>query len=262
MDMQDMQDMLDMLFGHRRDAMSGHSKWSNIKHRKERTDAQRGKIFTKLGREIAVVVRSGGADPESNNKLKDVIAKAKSLNMPTDNIMRSVKKAAGDAGGASYEEIAYEGYGPGGVAVIVEAMTDNKNRTAGDVRHFFDKYGGNMGTTGCVTFQFNRKGLLVVLKEQKPDEDEVMMEALDAGAEDVISLEDVYEIYTDPDGFSAVREAMENKQYVFEEAGIEMIPTTTVKISEAKLAEQMEKLVDALEDLDDVQSVFHNWDED
>ena len=241
--------------------MSGHSKWSNIKHRKERTDAHRGKIFTKLGREIAVVVRSGGADPESNSKLKDVIAKAKSLNMPTDNIMRSVKKAAGDLDGASYEDIAYEGYGPGGVAVIVETLTDNKNRTAGDVRHLFDKYGGNMGTTGCVTFQFNRKGLLVVLKELKPDEDDVMMEALDAGAEDVVPQDDVYEIYTDPDEFTAVREALEKMQYVFEEAGVEMIPVTTVKIGENKQIEQMEKLVDALEDHDDVQNVFHNWDE-
>ncbi|MDR1440170.1 MAG: YebC/PmpR family DNA-binding transcriptional regulator [Clostridiales bacterium] len=241
--------------------MSGHSKWANIKHRKEKSDSKRGKVFTKLGREIAVVVKQGGSDPESNSKLKDVIAKAKSENMPNDNIMRSIKKAAGDSDGASYEDIIYEGYGPGGIAVIVEALTDNKNRTAGDVRHFFDKSGGNMGTTGCVSFLFSRKGLLLVSREARPDEDAVMMEALDAGAEDVLTQDDAYEIYTSADGFSEVREKLEKTGYAFEAAGVEMIPMTTVSLSDPKQAEAMERLVDNLEDLDDVQSVFHNWDE-
>ena len=242
--------------------MSGHSKWANIKHKKEKSDSKRGKIFTKLGREIAVIVKQGGPDPESNSKLKDVIAKAKSENMPNENIMRSIKKAAGDVDGSNYEEITYEGYGPGGVAMVVEAMTDNKNRTAGDVRHFFDKFGGNMGTTGCVSFLFNRKGLLVVLKELKPDEDEVMMEALDAGAEDIVIQEDVYEILVEVENFSSVREALEGKNYQFESADIEMIPVTTVELKEEKQIEFLEKLVDALEDLDDVQQVFHNWEDD
>ena len=242
--------------------MSGHSKWANIKHKKEKSDSKRGKIFTKLGREIAVIVKQGGPDPESNSKLKDVIAKAKSENMPNENIMRSIKKAAGDVDGSNYEEITYEGYGPGGVAMVVEAMTDNKNRTAGDVRHFFDKFGGNMGTTGCVSFLFNRKGLLVVLKELKPDEDEVMMEALDAGAEDIVVQEDVYEILVEVENFSSVREALEGKNYQFESADIEMIPVTTVELKEEKQIEFLEKLVDALEDLDDVQQVFHNWEDD
>ncbi|MDR1060820.1 MAG: YebC/PmpR family DNA-binding transcriptional regulator [Clostridiales bacterium] len=241
--------------------MSGHSKWANIKHRKEKSDSKRGKVFTKLGREIAVVVKQGGYDPESNSKLKDVIAKAKSENMPNDNIMRSIKKAAGDADGASYEDITYEGYGPGGIAVIVEALTDNKNRTAGDVRHFFDKSGGNMGTNGCVSFLFSRKGLLLVSRESRPDEDAVMMEALDAGAEDVVTQDDAYEIFTSPDGFSEVREKLEKMGYAFESAGIEMIPLTTVSLGDPKQAESMEKLVDNLDDLDDVQNIFHNWDE-
>ncbi|MDR3120284.1 MAG: YebC/PmpR family DNA-binding transcriptional regulator [Clostridiales bacterium] len=241
--------------------MSGHSKWANIKRKKEESDSKRGKIFTKLGRELAVVVKQGGPDPVSNSKLKDVIAKAKAENMPNDNIMRSIKKAAGDQDGANYEEITYEGYGPGGVAVIVETMTDNKNRTAGDVRHLFDKYGGNMGTSGCVSFLFNRKGLIVVLKETRPNEDAVMMEALEAGAEDIVSQEDVYEITTTPEGFSAVREALEKDGYEFEEADIEMIPVTTVSLTDPKQVESLEKLVDSLDDLDDVQNVFHNWEE-
>jgi YebC/PmpR family DNA-binding regulatory protein len=241
--------------------MSGHSKWANIRRKKEATDAKRGKVFTKLGREIAVVVKQGGPDPEANSKLKDVIAKAKSENMPNENIMRCIKKAAGGADAGNYEEITYEGYGPGGVAVVVEAMTDNKNRTASDVRHLFDKYGGNMGATGCVSFLFNRRGLMVVLKELKPDEDAVMMEALDAGAEDVQSLEDAYEIYTTPEGFSKAREALEKLGYEFESAEVGMFPVTTVKL-EPKQQETMERLVDGFEDLDDVQNVFHNWEGD
>jgi YebC/PmpR family DNA-binding regulatory protein len=241
--------------------MSGHSKWANIKHRKEKSDSKKGKVFTKLGREIAVVVKQGGSDPESNSKLKDVIAKAKSENMPNDNIMRSIKKAAGDADGSNYEENTYEGYGPGGVAVIVETLTDNKNRTASEVRHLFDKAGGNMGTTGCVSFLFNRKGLLIVLRESNPDEDAVMLEALEAGAEDVVSQDDAYEILTSPEDFSLVREKLEKGGYAFESADIEMIPVTTVRLEEQKHVDSLEKLVDSLEDLDDVQNIFHNWEE-
>ena len=239
--------------------MSGHSKWANIKHRKEKSDSKKGKVFTKIGREIAVVVKQGGPDPESNGKLRDAIAKAKAENMPNDSIMRSIKKAAGDADNANYEEINYEGYGPGGVAVVVEAMTENRNRTAGDVRHLFDKFGGNMGTTGCVSFLFNRKGVMIVLKEHKPDADEVMLEALEAGAEDIVEYDEAYEITTALDGFSAVRESLERLGYNFESAGIEMIPVTTVKLTDEKHAASMEKLIDNLEDHDDVQNVFHNY---
>jgi YebC/PmpR family DNA-binding regulatory protein len=240
--------------------MSGHSKWANIKHRKEKSDSKRGKAFSKIGRELAVAVKQGGPDPESNGKLRDVIAKAKTENMPNDNIMRSIKKAAGDINGANYEEIVYEGYGPGGVAIIAEAMTENKNRTAGDVRHIFDKYGGNMGTTGCVSFLFNRKGLMIVLKENRPDGDAVMLEALDAGAEDIVESEDIYEITTDPDNFSQTREALEKLGYIFESADIEMLPVTTVNFSDENQAALFEKLIDNLEDHDDVQNVFHNFD--
>jgi len=239
--------------------MSGHSKWSNIKHKKEKSDAKKGKVFTKIGREIAVTVKHGGPDPEANGKLKDVIAKAKAANMPNDSIMRSIKKAAGDGGANAYEEIAYEGYGPGGVAVIVDAMTDNKNRTAGEVRHLFDKYGGNLGTTGCVSFMFNRKGVIIIEKEEGHDEDEVMAAALEAGAEDFDVLEEFFEIETEPDSFSGVRQVLESKGYSFESADIEMVPMTMTKLNDARHLELMEKLIDTLEDLDDVQNVYHNW---
>ncbi|MCR4435381.1 MAG: YebC/PmpR family DNA-binding transcriptional regulator [Clostridiales bacterium] len=242
--------------------MSGHSKWANIKHKKEKSDAQRGKIFTKLGREIAVVVKQGGPDPEANSKLKDVIAKAKAANMPNDNIMRSIKKAAGDVDSTSYEEITYEGYGPGGVAVIVETMTDNRNRTAGDIRHYFDKFGGNLGTTGCVSFMFSKKGVILIEKTDKQNEDDLMMEALDAGAEDFNVEDEYFEILTDPDEFSKVREALEKKGYEFIEAEISMIPATMTKLTDPKQIELMDKLVEHLEDMDDVQNVYHNWDQD
>ena len=238
--------------------MAGHSKWANIKHRKEKSDTKKGKIYSKIGREIAVVVKQGGPDPESNGKLRDAIAKAKAENMPNDSIMRSIKKAAGGAEGANYEEIAYEGYGPGGVALIVEAMTENRNRTAGDVRHFFDKYGGNMGTTGCVGFLFNRKGILIVSKDTRDDADAVMLEALEAGAEDIVELDDAYEITTSPDDFSGVRESLERLGYVFESANIEMVPVTTVNLTDEKQTAAFYKLIDSLEDHDDVQNVFHN----
>ncbi len=240
--------------------MSGHSKWANIKRKKEKTDSQKGKIFTKLGREIAIIVKQGGPDPESNSKLKDAIAKAKAANMPNDNIMRCIKKASGEQGGADYEEITYEGYGPGGVAVIVEATTDNKNRTAGDVRHYFDKFGGNLGTTGCVSFMFNKKGIILVEKSDRINEDDIMMEAIDAGAEDFKVEDEYYEITTGPDDFSGVRTNLESKGYEFLEADVELVPVTTTKLTDAKQIELMDKLIEYLEDMDDVQNVFHNWD--
>jgi YebC/PmpR family DNA-binding regulatory protein len=242
--------------------MSGHSKWANIKRKKEKTDSQRAKVFTKLGREIAIIVRQGGPEPESNSKLKDVIAKAKAANMPSENITRCIKKAAGDIDSANYEEIVYEGYGPGGVAVIVEAMTDNRNRTAGDVRHFFDKFGGNLGTTGCVSFMFDKKGVLLIEKDGKINEDDLMMEALEAGAEDFTTEEDVYEITTSPDDFSKVRETLEKKGYEFVEADVEMVPQTMTKLTDPKQIEFMDRLIESLEDLDDVQNVYHNWEEE
>lgn len=242
--------------------MSGHSKWANIKHKKEKSDSQRGKIFTKLGREIAIIVKQGGPDPEANSKLKDVIAKAKAANMPNENIMRSIKKAAGDVDNESYEEITYEGYGPGGVAVIVEAMTDNRNRTAGDVRHYFDKFGGNLGQSGSVSFMFNKRGVILIEKTDKTDEDTLMMEALDAGAEDFNVEDEYFEILTDPNDFSAVREALEKKGYEFMEADVEMIPTVMTKLTDPKQIEFMDKLIEKLEDMDDVQNVYHNWEQE
>jgi YebC/PmpR family DNA-binding regulatory protein len=242
--------------------MSGHSKWANIKHRKEKSDAKKGKVFTKLGREIAVIVKQGGADPEANSRLKDAIAKAKAANMPNDNIARSIKKAAGDMDGNNYEEVVYEGYGPGGVAVIVETMTDNRNRTAGDVRHFFDKFGGNLGTTGCVSFMFNKKGVILIEKTAKTNEDDLMMEALEAGAEDFSAEEEYFEILASHEDFSAVREGLEKKGCEFLEAEVQMVPVTMTKLTDPDQLKFMEKLIDSLEDLDDVQNVYHNWEEE
>lgn len=243
--------------------MSGHSKWSNIKHKKEKSDAIKGKIFTKLGREITVIVKTGGPDPDSNGKLRDIIAKAKANNMPNDNIERCIKKASGEADSANYEEITYEGYGPSGVAVIVEALTDNRNRTAGDVRHFFDKFGGNLGQTGCVGFMFDTKGVIIVEDEEgKIDEDTIMMDALDGGAEDITFNDSCYEILTAPENFSSVRDALSEKGYSFASADIERIPQTTVRLSDEKDIDMMSKLIDALEENDDVQNVYHNWEEE
>jgi YebC/PmpR family DNA-binding regulatory protein len=242
--------------------VAGHSKWANIKHRKEKADSQRGKIFTKLGREIAVAVKQGGPDPDLNSKLKDVIAKAKASNMPNDSIMRSIKRAAGETDADNFEEIIYEGYGPGGIAVIVKSMTDNRNRTAGDVRHYFDKFGGNLGQSGCVLFMFDRKGVIIIENTGNINEEDLVMEAIEAGAEDFNTEDEYFEILTDPSNFSAVREALENKGYEFVEADIQMIPQTTVKLDDSKQIEMMEKLIDSLEDLDDVQSVWHNWEQD
>lgn len=242
--------------------MAGHSKWANIKHKKEKSDSQRGKIFTKLGRELAIAVKQGGPDPDSNSRLRDAIAKAKAANMPNDNIMRSIKKASGDTEGDNYEEIVYEGYGPGGVAIIVEATTDNRNRTAGDVRHYFDKFGGNLGQTGCVSFMFDRKGVILIEKSDKVNEDDLMMEAIEAGAEDFSVEDEYFEILTEPSNFSAIREALENKGYEFAEAEVQSVPQTVTKLTDPKQNEQMEKLIDMLEDMDDVQQVWHNWEQD
>lgn len=242
--------------------MSGHSKWANIKVKKGKSDAQRGKIFTKLGRELAIAVKSGGANPDANSRLKDVIAKAKAANMPNDNIARSIKKAAGEGDGANYEEITYEGYGPGGVAVIVDAATDNRNRTAGDIRHYFDKFGGNLGQSGSVSFMFNKKGILLIEKTDAINEDDLMMEALEAGAEDMAVEEEYFEITTDPAEFSKVREALEKKNYEFMEADMEMVPTVMTKLTDAKQIELMDKLIENLEDMDDVQNVYHNWEQE
>ena len=241
--------------------MSGHSKWNNIKRKKEKTDGARAKIFTKIGRELAVAVKEGGsADPAANSKLKDVIAKAKANNVPNDNIERIIKKAAGEGNSNAYESITYEGYGPAGVAVIVECLTDNRNRTAGDVRHYFDKFGGNLGTTGCVSFMFNEKGV-IVLEREGLDEDTVMSDALEAGASDFLAQEAVYEIYTEPSDFSGVRDDLEAKGYSFVSAEVEMVPDTYTDLTDPDQIFKMQKLIDALEDNDDVQQVWHNWNE-
>ncbi|MBO5008148.1 MAG: YebC/PmpR family DNA-binding transcriptional regulator [Clostridia bacterium] len=242
--------------------MSGHSKWNNIKHKKEKSDAQKAKIFTKMGREIAVAAKAGGADPEVNGRLKDAIAKARSFNMPNDNIQRVIKKAAGDMNTDNYEDIVYEGYGVGGVAVIVETLTDNRNRTAGDLRHYFDKFGGNLGTNGSVSWMFDEKGMIIVAKSGDVDEDTLMMDALDSGADDFNGEGDFYEISTAPADFRAVRDALEEKGYKLESAGVEKIPQTTVKLTDEHDILMMEKLIENLEDNDDVQEIYHNWEEE
>jgi YebC/PmpR family DNA-binding regulatory protein len=239
--------------------MSGHSKWNNIKRKKEKTDGARAKVFTKIGRELAVAVKEGGGpDPNSNSRLRDCIAKAKAANVPNDNIERIVKKAAGDGDDTKYETITYEGYGPSGVAVIVESLTDNRNRTAGDVRHYFDKFGGNLGTSGCVSFLFAQKGLIVVEREGL-NEDKVMEDSLEAGAADFQADEDVFEIYTEPDDFSGVLADLEKKGYEFVSAEVEMVPNTMTAIPDEDARTKMQRLLDALEDNDDVQNVWHNW---
>ncbi len=240
--------------------MSGHSKWKNIAHKKEKTDAQRAKVFTKLSREIIVAVQAGGPDPLANPRLRDVMAKARAGNVPTDNIKRVIDRAAGAGDQSAYESIQYEGYGPCGVAVIVETMTDNRNRTASEVRHNFDKFGGNLGTTGCVSWSFDPKGVLVVEREGV-EEDDIMMEALDAGASDFAAEEEVYEIYTSPDDFAAVRDALEAKGYAFLDAQVEKVPQTFVRLTGEEDIKKMQRLLDAMEDNDDVQNVWHNWEE-
>ena len=241
--------------------MSGHSKWNNIKHKKEKSDAQKAKIFTKMGREIAVAAKAGGADPEVNGRLKDAIAKARSYNRPNDNIARVIKKAAGDQNTDNYEDIIYEGYGIGGVAVIVETLTDNRNRTAGDLRHYFDKFGGNLGTNGSVSWMFDDKGIIVIAKDDGIDEDTLMSDALEFGADDFSSDGEYFEISTSPDDFRSVRDALEQKGYKFETAEVEKIPQTNVTLTDEHDILMMEKLLESLEDNDDVQNVYHNWEE-
>ncbi len=241
--------------------MSGHSKWSNIKHRKGKTDAQKAKVYTKIGREIAVVVKAGGPDPTVNGKLRDIIAKARANNMPSENVQRCIKKAAGGEDTSNYESIIYEGYGPGGVAVIVETLTDNRNRTAADVRHAFDKCGGNMGATGCVSWSFQEKGIIVIEKDSSMDDDEMTMEALELDAQDIEVLEDSYEITTAPETFSQIREAYETKGYNILEAEVSKIPDNYTKLTDEDQIKNMNKLIDMLEDNDDVQNIFHSWEE-
>lgn len=238
--------------------MSGHSKWANIKHKKGRADAERGKIFTKIGREIAIAVKEGGSDPAVNGKLRDVLAKAKSNNMPSDNISRSIKKAAGEMDNVVYEEISYEGYAPGGVAVICEVVTENRNRTASDVRHIFDKNGGVLGQTGSVNFMFDHKGVLIVERDPSIVEDDLMMQVLDSGAEDMLVYDDSFEIHTAPNDFSAVREALENQGVVFVSAERSKLPQNTVVVDDEETLEKVMKLLDMLNDNDDIMEVYHN----
>lgn len=237
--------------------MSGHSKWHNIQQKKGKSDAARANVFTKIGREIAVAVKQGGADPAANSKLRDAIAKAKANNMPNDNITRSIKKASGELGSINYEEMTYEGYGVGGTAFIVEALTDNKNRTAGDVRHLFDKFGGSMGTTGCVSFMFNKKGVITVSKADI-EEDDLMMFAVEAGAEDILTEDDeVFEVLTAPGDLSAVRDELDKNGVKILSAEVDMIPENEVTPDESQ-QETLLKMIDKLEELDDVQNVYHN----
>lgn len=241
--------------------MSGHNKWSTIKQKKGKNDAARAKVFTKIGRELIVAIRDGGsADPSVNSKLRDCIAKAKAANVPNDNIDRIIKKAASSNDGDNYEAVTYEGYGPSGIAVIVEALTDNRNRTAGEVRHYFDKFGGNMGTPGCVGFMFSKKGVLVIEREDlDKDEDAVMEDALEAGASDFEADEDIFTIYTEPDDFSAIRDDLTEKGYTFASAEVEQVPSTYTKLEDQETITKMQKMLDMFEDNDDIQNVWHNW---
>ena len=242
--------------------MSGHSKFANIKHKKEKNDAAKGKIFTVIGREIAVAVKEGGPDPANNSKLRDVIAKAKSNNMPNDTIDRSIKKAAGAGDGVTYEAITYEGYGPNGIAIIVETLTDNKNRTAANVRSAFTKGKGSLGTQGCVSYMFDKKGQIIIDKEECDlDADDLMMMALDAGAEDFTEEEDSFIILTDPDDFSAVRESLEKENIAMADAQVMMLPQTYVELTDEQDLYNINKILSLLEEDDDVQEVYHNWDE-
>ena len=239
--------------------MSGHSKWATIKRAKGKTDAARANVFTKIGRELAVAVKAGGPDPNNNAKLRDVISKAKAANMPNDNITRSIKKASGELGSINYDSITYEGYGVGGVAVIVETLTDNKNRTAGDVRHIFDKCGGSMGTTGCVSYLFETRGVLAVEKKPTDDDDEMMMLALDCGADDFNVEDGMYELLTTPADFSSVRESLESKGVVFVKSEIEKIPSNYITVDDAAMP-KLQRMLDMFDENDDVQNVYHNAD--
>jgi len=237
--------------------MSGHSKWANIKHKKGKADAARGKIFTKLGKELAIAAKAG-SDPSSNSKLADVIAKAKSNNMPMDTIMRAVKKGSGEMGGVDYEEIVYEGYAPGGVAVIVSTLTENRNRTAGDVRHIFDKNGGSMGVSGAVSWMFDKKGVIIVEKDGSIDEEELMMQALEAGAEDFTAEEDSFEILTSAESFSEVRQKLEAIGIPMASAEVTMVPQNYIEVTAEEDVKRINKMFDMFDDNDDVQDVYHN----
>ena len=241
--------------------MSGHSKFANIKHKKEKNDAAKGKIFTRIGREIAVAVKEGGPDPNNNSKLKDIVAKAKANNMPNDTIDRSIKKAAGEGQNVNYEFVSYEGYGPSGIAIIVDALTDNKNRTVGDVRHLFDKYGGSLGSAGCVSYLFKRKGLVVIEKNNSVSSDDLFMIALEAGAEDILEEEECFEIYTIPENFEQVVQELEKANIEIASKSIDLIPDMYVDLNEQQTT-TFEKMIDLLEDLDDVQNVYANFDID
>lgn len=242
--------------------MSGHSKFANIKHKKEKNDAAKGKIFTIIGREIAVAVKEGGPDPNNNSRLRDVIAKAKANNMPNDTIDRGIKRAAGDAGSVNYEHVTYEGYGPSGIAIIVEALTDNKNRTASNVRNAFTKGNGSLGTTGCVSYMFEQKGQIIIDREEcEMEADDLMMLALDAGAEDFSEEDDSFEVLTAPDDFSAVREALEKENIPMAQAEVTMIPQNYVTLTDENDIKYLNRTLDLLDDDDDVQAVYHNWDE-
>lgn len=238
--------------------MSGHSKWATIKHKKGKTDAARGKVFTKLGRELTVAVKAGGPNPETNSHLRDVIAKCKAANMPNDNIQRSIKRAGGADDQTQYDEISYEGYGTNGVAVIAECLTDNRNRSAADIRHLFDKFGNGMGVTGCVSWSFDKKGQILVDAEAVADEEELMMLALDSGAEDFKNEDGMIEILSDPADFSTLREALETQGVEFLSAEIAMLPQNTISLPDEESVTKLQKLIDALEDNDDVQNVYHN----
>ena len=240
--------------------MSGHSKWNNIKHKKEKTDAQKAKVFTKIGKEISIAVREGGPDPSVNGKLRDLIAKAKASNVPNDNIDRIIKKFSGD-NTVNYEEMVYEGYGPCGVAVIVEAMTDNRNRTASEVRHAFDKFGGNLGQSGCVSYLFEDKGVIVIEKDAKIDEDKLMETALEAGAEDFLTEDDCYEIYTETSDVYAIKDALEAAGYTVLSAEEDKVPSNYITLEGEDDIKHMQLLLDALEDNDDVSDVYHNWED-
>ncbi|MCL2518557.1 MAG: YebC/PmpR family DNA-binding transcriptional regulator [Oscillospiraceae bacterium] len=242
--------------------MSGHSKWKNIMHKKEKSDAQRAKVFTKIGKEMAIAIKAGGPDPNANGKLKDLIAKAKANNVPNENIERIIKKASGD-NDINYETIIYEGYGPSGVAVIVETTTDNRNRTASDMRHYFDKFGGNLGQSGCVSYLFDDKGVIIIENDGDIDEDKLMEEALEAGAEDFIAAEgsDVFEIYTEPADLSAIKETLINKKYIILTAEIDKIPQNYLTLENEDDIKKMNLLLEHLDDNDDVQNVYHNWEE-
>ena len=239
--------------------MSGHSKWANIKNKKEKTDSQRGKVFTKIGREIAIAVKEGGSDPANNSKLRDVIAKAKQNNVPNDNIDRMLKKAAGEGDSTNFEEIVYEGYGPSGIAVVVETLTDNRNRTASEVRHYFDKAGGNMGTPGSVTFMFDRQGVIIIEKEDV-DEDQLMEDALEAGATDFFTdEEDIFEIRTEPNDVGAIRDELEGKGYHIISSDAAYIPQTYTRLESEEDMKNMARMIEMFEENDDVQNIWHNW---